>query len=156
MKSVQFLHAHRLARTICARAHLRAQKFRDMLPHALKMCQNVIFGVAWWNERARANARAPKKLSDSKWLMFVNHFYFLNHACNSKSRRYNAGWRSIQNENSAFSPFNRQGWLDRKMRFQKVSIYWYFHFGSNFNIHYIVGFLSYNDDSKKNKIINEH
>ena len=72
------------------------------------------------------NARAPKRLSDSKWLMFVDHFYFLNHACNSKSRRYNASWRSIQNENSAFSPFNRQGWLDRKMRFQKVSICWHF------------------------------
>ena len=67
------------------------------------MWKNVIFGVAWWNERARANARAPKKLSDSKWLMFVDHFYFLNHACNSKSRRYNASWRSIQNENSAFA-----------------------------------------------------
>ena len=75
--------------------------------------------------RARKCARA-KKLSDSKWLMFVDYFYFLNHACNSKSQRYNACWRSIQNEKSAFSPFNRQGWLDRKMRFQKVSICWHF------------------------------
>ena len=106
--------------------YARAPKFRDMLLYALKMWKNVIFGVAWWNERARGNARAPKKLSDSKWLMFVDYFYFLNHACNSKSQRYNACWRSIQNEKSAFSPFNRQGWLDRKMRFPKVSICWHF------------------------------
>ena len=44
------MHAHRLACTIFARAHLRAQKFRDMLLHALKMWKNVIFGVTWWNE----------------------------------------------------------------------------------------------------------
>ena len=100
------MHAHRLARTICARAHLRAQKFLATLLHSEKLRKIPKFVVIWWNQCARANARAPKKLLDSNWWWFIDCFYFLYHVRNFKTREDIECRTLVKNEK--FIIFNSQ------------------------------------------------